>query len=297
MRDRSVIYEETQCKGALNRVEGMRFKWSLNPYQGCPHGCHYCYARRYYEYLDLDPSLDFDRRVYVKTNIEEVLREELRRPGWKFEEVAVGTATDPYQPVEGRYKITRSCLSAFLEYGNPVNLVTKGTLILRDREILRELSEGPGVVVSFSLVTLDTELWKQMEPGTPPPLSRLRVMESLVRSGISAGVLAAPVIPGVSDSIPQLQELLKAAADHGASFVGCQPLYLKGATKGHFLNFLGREFPSIREDYPKMYQGAYLKRGEKERLEALVQTLREEVGLLPPPESLPSPVQQLRMEF
>src|SRR5918999_4599180 len=166
-------YREMPCKSALNRVSGMPFRWSLNPYRGCVHGCHYCYARATHPYLGLNADEDFATKIIVKTNMPEVLRQELRKPSWRRERVAIGTATDAYQPCEGRYQLTRRCLEVLRDAHNPVSIVTKSTLILRDLDLLGELAQGPGATVYFTITTLDPDLWRQIEPGTPPPLVRL----------------------------------------------------------------------------------------------------------------------------
>lgn len=165
-----VRYEEIQSQSALNRVEGMGFRWSLNPYRGCVHSCHYCFARRYHGYFDLNASEDFTGIIFVKLNAPQVLRRELARPSWKRETVAVGTATDPYQPAEGKYRITRGCLEAFADFHSPIGLVTKGTMIVRDIDVLSDLAHKADGSVCFSVTTLDSQLWRRLEPGTPPPL-------------------------------------------------------------------------------------------------------------------------------
>ena len=268
-----VRYEEIQTVNALNRVRGMDFSWSLNPYQGCVHGCHYCFARRYQYFHDLNPDEDFSGIIFVKLNVSEALRRQLSRPSWKFETVAIGTATDPYQPIEGKYRLTRRCLEVFCLKRSPVSLVTKGTLVVRDRDLLSELSTRAGCSVCFSITTMDTALWRRMEPGTPPPLKRLRAMETLVRAGINAGVLLAPVMPGITDGGENLEEVVRAASAHGARFLGASTLYLKEGTKEHFLGFLEREYPHLLESYGRLYPGAFapwhLKKGLQSQIASL----------------------------
>jgi DNA repair photolyase len=253
-----VHYEEMTCKSALNRVQGMPFNWSLNPYKGCVHGCHYCYARRYHNYLDLNAGSDFSSIIFAKTNIVQVLRSELMRSSWKREEVGVGSATDPYQPIEGRYRLTRGCLEAFADHLTPVGLVTKGTMIYRDLDVLRSLADGPGCSVFFSITTLNEELWQRLEPGTPPPAKRLWAMEQLVKAGVHAGVLLSPVLPGITDDAANLEGVVRAAADHGARFLGTKILYLQTGTREHFLEFLDREYPHLMAEYQRLYPGPYL---------------------------------------
>jgi DNA repair photolyase len=190
-----VRYEVVECSSALTRVQGMPFHWSLNPYRGCVHGCHYCYARRYHGFLELDAGEDFASVIFVKGNLPQVLRRELRRPGWARETVALGTGTDPYQAIEGRFCLTRDSLRALADYGTPASIVTKGTLILRDLVELCRLQEAASVVLCFSLTSLRPEVWRRLEPGAPPPHQRLKVLAKLVDAGIQAGVFLAPILP------------------------------------------------------------------------------------------------------
>jgi DNA repair photolyase len=270
----AVQYEEIECRSAINRVEGMTFRWSLNPYQGCVHGCHYCYARRYHGFRELDASRDFSGVIFVKTNIERVLRTELSRPSWGRDMVSIGTATDPYQPIEGRYRLTRGCLKAFADHGSPVSLVTKGTMAQRDRDVLSALSAGPGCTVCFSITTLDTDLWRSLEPGTPPPRQRLSVLKRLVESGVHAGVFLAPILPALTDDPRSLEEVVRAAADHGARFLGAQILYLKPGTREHFLGFLEREHPGLLAEYRRLYPGPYAPKRFQDGIKGTVKEIK-----------------------
>lgn len=271
---RGIQYEEIRSRSALNRVRGMSFDWSLNPYQGCVHGCHYCYARRYHGFLELDAGEDFPRIIFVKVNLPQLLRRELRRPSWVNDTVAVGTATDPYQPIEGRYRLTRRCLEAFVDHGNPISLVTKGTLIVRDLDLLSSLASGPGCTVVFSLTTMDRELWQRLEPGTPPPEQRLRAMQRLVRSGVRAGVLLAPVIPGITDDSAGMEAVVRAAADHGAHFLGTRILYLQPGTREHFLDFLQQQYPQLLSEYRRLFPGPYLPKRFRQQVMDRVEDLK-----------------------
>ena len=200
-----VRYEEVECKTALNRVKGMGFRWSLNPYRGCVHGCHYCFARRFHSFYDLGPGKDFTGVIFVKVNAPQVLGEELSRPSWRREPVSVGTATDPYQPIEGKYRLTRRCLEAFARWRNPITLVTKGTMVVREIDVLEELSRSADCTVCFSVTTMDLDLVRRLEPGTPPPDRRMQAMERLVQAGIKAGIALAPIIPGITDFSSELR--------------------------------------------------------------------------------------------
>ena len=274
-----VRYEEVHTTSALNPVKGMGFKWSLNPYQGCTHGCHYCFARRYQHLRELDPGDDFSSRISVKTNIPEVLRRELARPSWKNVVVAVGTATDPHQPIEGKYRLTRRCLEEFSRKANPINLITKGTLVVRDVDLLADLARRAGCTVCISVTTMDRALASRLEPGTPPPHKRLRAMERLAQAGVNAGVLMAPIIPGITDGIESMTGVAQAAAQHGARFLRANTLYLKEGTKEHFLGFLSRDYPDLVGTYRTFYPGAFAPWGVKRSLEARIASIKYDYGL------------------
>lgn len=250
-------YFEIVAKSALNRVAHMGFNWSLNPYQGCYHSCVYCFARAHAELADRDPGAGFSTRIGVKVNVAALLRRELSRPGWKREKVAFGTATDPYQPIEGSRGLTRQCLLAFRDYRTPVGLITKGTMVIRDRDVLVDLSQRASTTVCFSVPTVDEAVWSKTEPGTPPPRKRLQVMRALVDAGVEAGVGMAPILPGLSDSPAQLEAAVAAAAEAGACFVWANVVYLKPGTREHFLGFLQREYPHLLPTYRELYPGAY----------------------------------------
>lgn len=292
-----IHYEEIQSRSAINKVTGMSFSWSLNPYQGCVHGCHYCYARRYHGFRELDAGRDFPSIIFVKTNLPQVLRQELRRPSWKNETVAVGTATDPYQPIEGRYRITRDCLKAFVDHQNPVSLVSKGTLIVRDLDLLSSLAAGPGCTVVFSLTTMDRDLWLKLEPGTPPPDKRLWAMQQLVEAGVRAGVLLAPVLPGITDDPGGMEAVVRAAADHGAQFLGTRILYLQSGTREHFLGFLEREYPQLLGEYRRLFPGSYLPKRFRDRIAGQVEQLKQLHALRDQPAPPPRVLRQLALEL
>lgn len=275
----SVKYMDTTCRTALNRVKGMGFRWSLNPYRGCVHGCHYCFARRYNAYNDLNPSDDFSGLVFVKTNVVEVLRAELSRPSWSRQVVAIGTATDPYQPIEGARRLTRGCLQALAERRTPLQLVTKGTMVQRDIDVLADASRRAGASVSFSITTLDPDLWRELEPGTPPPWKRLQVMQRLVAAGVRAGVLLAPVVPGITDSHESLAAVVEAAAAHGAHFLHPGVLHLQPGTREHFLDYLSLRRPRLVPAYQRLYTGAYAPTALRRDVEDRVAELMNAHGL------------------
>ncbi|HWP29406.1 MAG TPA: radical SAM protein [Chloroflexota bacterium] len=275
---RRAQYTEIHCKTALNRVQGMPFKWSLNPYRGCTHACQYCYARVSHTYFGLNAGEDFETKILVKVNIAEVLRQELARPSWAGEPVALGTATDCYQPAEARYRLTRRCLELFARFRTPISLVTKGTMVLRDLDVLQELTARAGATVYFSVPTVDRELWRRTEPGTPPPEQRLRVMERLVAAGIHAGVLLAPLLPGLSATPAQIEQAVRAAAAHGARFIGAGVLHLGPEVREHFLAFLEREYPTLVEGYRRLYGMRYAPQAYEAQVERRVREAKALAG-------------------
>src|SRR6266545_4182455 len=250
-------YQEITCRSALNPVKGMPFSWTLNPYRGCTHGCHYCFARRYQTQFELGPGDEFSSLIFVKVNFADVLRCELDKPSWTREQVALGTATDPYQPIEGHYKLTRRSLEALIAARTPVGIVTKGPMIVRDVDLLSELSRVASCTVYLSVPTVDEEAWRALEPGTAHPRQRLRAVRTLRDAGINVGVLMAPVVPGFTTQTAKLEATIKAVAEHGAAFMGANVLYLKGGTRDHFMGFLARAYPQMLESYQRLYPGAY----------------------------------------
>lgn len=250
-------YQEITCRSALNPVKGMPFRWTLNPYRGCTHACHYCFARRYQTQFELGPDDEFSSLIFVKTNFADVLRRELDKPSWTRETVALGTATDPYQPIEGHYKITRRVLEALIAARTPVGIVTKGPMIVRDADLLKELSAVAKCTVCLSVPTVDEDAWRALEPGTAHPLQRLRAVKALRAAGIRTGVLMMPVVPGFTTQPSKIEATVKAVAETDASFVGANVMYLKGGTKDHFMGFLAHEYPHLVEGYGRLYAGAY----------------------------------------
>ena len=275
-----VEYREEPCRSALNRVEGMPFNWSLNPYMGCEHRCAFCYVRAFESRADRPGDDRYGRSIRIKINVAEVLRHELGRSSWKREQVAVGAATDPYQPAEARYRLTRACLEALARSRTPFGIVTRGTLIVRDLDVLVDASRRAEVSVNFSIPTLDPEIWRVTEPHTPPPHQRLRALERLVGAGVKAGVAIAPLLPGLSDDPAKLADVVRAARDHGATFVWASLLYLKPGTREHFLDILGRSWPELTQRYAAIYeQRAYLSRAESEGTLEQVRALKRQFGI------------------
>jgi DNA repair photolyase len=272
-------YQEVTCRSALNRVQGMPFEWTLNPYRGCTHGCHYCYARRYQTQFELGAGDDFASIILVKTNFVEVLRRELRRSSWTNEYVAVGTATDCYQPIEGHYKLTRRTLEALAEAQNPAGIVTKGPMVVRDRDVLQELTRGAGCTVYLSVPTVDEEAWSRLEPGTAHPLQRLRAVRELNDAGVRAGVLMNPIVPGISSSPVMLERTVKAIADAGAVFLGCNVMFLEGGTREHFMRWLGDAYPALTAGYRTLYARKYAPQSYRSEIRRVIGMLRAKYGL------------------
>jgi DNA repair photolyase len=270
----AVEYREEPCRSALNRVEGMDFRWSLNPYMGCVHRCTFCYVRGFELRADRPFDDRYGRSIRVKVNVAEVLARELARPSWRREPVAIGAATDPYQPVEGRYRLTRQCLEVFGAARSPFSIVTRGPLIVRDVDVLQAAATRAAVHVSLSIPTLDPEVWRRTEPGTAPPRQRLRALRLLVEAGIDAGVGMAPILPGLSDAPAQLAEVVRAARAAGATGLWCNVLHLRPGTREHFLETLARHWPALLPRYEQLYQTAYLDRREAEPIKARVAALR-----------------------
>ncbi len=272
-------YQEVRCRSALNAVKGMPFDWTLNPYRGCTHACHYCYARRYHTQFELGSDDEFASMIFVKTNVVEVLRRELLKPSWKNEYVAVGTATDCYQPIEGHYKLTRGALEALAEVGNPAGVITKGPMIVRDRDVLADLSSRGGCTVYISVPCVDDDVWQALEPGTAPPLQRLRAVRQLIDAGIRTGVLMNPIVPGISSKPSLIERTMKAIADHGAQFVGCNVMFLEGGTRDHFLRWLTAGYPHLVDGYRDLYARKYAPSAYRQEVFTVFEAMRNKYGI------------------
>src|SRR5216117_3078011 len=236
-----VEYREEPCKSALNPVKGMGFRWSLNPYMGCVHRCTFCYVRHFERRSDRPSDDRYGTSIRVKTNVAVVLERELARASWKGEAVAIGAATDPYQPAEGRYRLTRACLEVLRDAANPFSIITRGPMILRDVDVLVDAARRAEVSVTFSIPTLDEEVWRRTEPGTAHPRQRLRALKALVDAGIKASVGMAPILPGISSRPSQLAEVMRAAREAGACGVWANLLFLRPGTREHFMAALAED--------------------------------------------------------
>jgi DNA repair photolyase len=288
-----VEYREEPCRSALNPVKGMGFKWSLNPYMGCVHRCTFCYVRHFEHRSDRPFDDRYGTSIRVKTNVAEVLRKELARPSWQHEHVAIGAATDPYQPAEGRYRLTRACLEALRDASNPFSIITRGPMIVRDRDVLVEAARRASVSVTFSIPTVDEDVWQKTEPSTAHPRQRLRALKQLVDAGVKAGVGMAPILPGISDRPEQLRAVVQAAREAGATGVWANLLFLRPGTREHFLAHLAEDWPELLPRYEELYAGrAYLGVAESKPVREVVGNLAREIGirdrrdvkLAPPPQ-------------
>ena len=279
-RGDAATYQEIRCKSALNRVKGKAYmQWSLNPYRGCTHGCHYCFARRYHSHLELDSGDSFANVIFVKTNFVEVLRRELNRPSWKRESIGFGTATDPYQPIEGTYRISRGVIQALHDAATPVGIVTKGPMVVRDIDVLQELSKVATCRVHMSVPTVDEDAWEKLEPGVAHPMQRLRAVRALVDAGIECGVLMAPIVPAFSTHPAKIERTIKAIADSGAKSIGAMVMHMDGGTKDHFMALLQREYPALVPMYDQLYASRYVKKDYEKRVQEVVSLMRQRYGV------------------
>jgi DNA repair photolyase len=252
-------YRLEPCRTALNAVRGMPFKWSLNPYMGCIHRCTFCYVRHFEQRADRPSDDRYGRSIRVKVNVADVLRGELARPSWRRESVSIGAATDPYQPAEGRFRLTRACLAELADAWTPFSIITRGPLVVRDADVLQDASERAEVGVYFSIPTLDERVWRTTEPGTAPPRSRLEAVRRLSGAGIDVGVGMAPILPGLTDRPEQLEEVVRAARTAGARSIWVSALHLRPGTREHFLEALAQDWPEEVARYEQLFAGrAYL---------------------------------------
>ncbi|HEX2504882.1 MAG TPA: radical SAM protein [Gaiellaceae bacterium] len=269
---------EDMCKTALNRVpeqSRVPFRWTVNPYRGCTHSCHYCFARAFHTYLDLDVGEDFSSKIVVKTNVVGVLRRELASPKWEGEHVAMGTATDPYQHCEGRYRLTRGVLEALADFENPTSMLTKSTLVVRDLDVFRRLAAVTDVTLSMSVGTLDEAIRRVVEPGTPPGRKRLQILAQFAEAGIRTGVLVAPLLPGLTDDEEHIDKVLAACAEAGVSYAAGILLHVRPGIRDHFMPWLERTYPWLYPRYVELYgKRAYAPKGYQAEVSERVARLR-----------------------
>jgi DNA repair photolyase len=269
-------------RSLLNRCSApwMPFTWTINPYRGCEFACKYCYARYTHEFMEMRDGVDFERKIFVKQRAAELLRRDLRKVK-QGEEIAIGTATDPYQPAERRFEVTRSILEVFAErHGFDIGIVTKSDLVLRDVELLREVARRNQVFVNLTITTLRTELARILEPRAPRPDLRLNAVEMLNQAGVPAGVICAPVIPGVTDSPPDLDALVQATKAAGGRYIFANALFLKPCSAAIFLPWLEKQFPNLAQDYRERYgDRAYLGPAYRKRISQLMASLRRKHGI------------------
>ena len=278
-----VEYFTLPSRALLNRCVSNRrmpFTWTINPYRGCEFACKYCYARYTHEFMEMRDGVDFERKIYVKQQAAWLLRQDLKKVK-RGEEIAIGTATDPYQPAEKRFEVTRSILEEFaLHTGFEIGIVTKSDLVLRDIHVLRRVSEQNQLFVNLTITTLDTKLARILEPRAPRPDLRLNAVKELNLAGVKTGVICAPVVPGITDSPAALDALVKATSDVGGKYIYANPLFLKPCSASVFLPFLEKEFPHLVEEYRKRYADkAFVSKAYAKRISELMVSLRKKHGI------------------
>ena len=277
-----VEYFTLGVRSLLNRCTGVRmpFTWTINPYRGCEFACKYCYARCTHEFMEMRDGIDFEQKIFVKQHAADLLRQELRqvKPG---EEIAIGTATDPYQPAERRFEVTRAILEELARHrGLEIGIVTKSNLVLRDVEVLRQISKNNRLFVNITITTLKADLARILEPRAPRPDLRLEAMQKLNQAGVAAGVICAPVLPEITDSPKDLEALVKATARAGGKYIFANSLFLKPCSAAVFLPFLEKEFPQLVEGYRQRYRDrAFLSASYRKRLSQLMKRLLEKHGI------------------
>jgi len=273
-------FYEVYAKSAINKVpeaSRMPFRFTINPYRGCSHACVFCFARPTHIYLDFNAGRDFEKEIVVKVNVPEVLRAELRKPSWKREHIAMGTNTDPYQWCESKYRLMPGIWEALRDFRNPCSVLTKSPLLLRDLELMKEIAAVTDIHANLSIPTLDEKPWRASEPHTPHPRKRIEAVAQLNRAGIPTGVLVAPLMPGINDSPKQVEAILQACADAGATSVGGIALHLRGEVRGVFMEWLRSYRPDLVERYEELYaRGAYVPRDESERIQRLLRSAKRD---------------------
>ena len=282
---RVVQYFEIGCKSVLNRTRpGMPFEWTINPYRGCEFGCRYCYARYTHEFMELRDSHEFEDRIYAKSNVQPILRRELKKID-RTRGVAIGTATDPYQPAERRFGRTRAALEVFTEFsGTALSITTKSDLVTRDIPLLLEIAKRNAVSVNITITTLDRELARLLEPRAPRPDLRLKAVRALAEAGISVGVFPNPIMPLITDQEKRLDRLAKAARDHGATYFGGGVLFLMPCSRRVFFPFVEKHFPHLMRRYRERYETeAYIKGPYRDMIRDRIAEIRNRYGLASSP--------------
>jgi len=279
----NVEYFTIATKSLLNRCISKRqmpFTWTINPYRGCEFGCRYCYARYTHEFMEMRDGMEFEQKIYVKQHASGLLRQELRKVK-PHESIALGTATDPYQPAERRHEVTRGILEEFARHrGFELGIVTKSNLVVRDLELLKQFAESNRLSVHITITTLDVNLARILEPRAPRPDLRLDAVRILSQAGLRVGISCSPVVPGITDSPADLESLIRSAAESGADYVFANPLFLKPCSAAVFLPFLEQNFPHLAENYRQRYQDrAFLPPAYAKRLSQLIMRLREKYKL------------------
>ncbi len=278
----NVEYFTLEARSLLNRVVSNRnlpFTWAINPYRGCEFACKYCYARYTHEFMELRDGVDFERKIFIKQQAAGLLRRDLKKVK-RGEEIAIGTATDPYQPAERRFEVTRAILEELAQHsGLQIGIVTKSNLVTRDAEILRRVAEKNSLFVNMTVTTMDVELARKLEPRAPRPDLRLEAVRQLNLAGVDAGVICAPVLPEITDHARDLETLVQAAREAGAKYIYANPLFLKPCSAAVFLPFVAEHFPALVDIYRVRYQDrAFLPKGYAERLSKLMSALRQKHG-------------------
>jgi DNA repair photolyase len=279
----NVEYFTLPTRSLLNRCVSNRqvpFTWTINPYRGCEFACKYCYARYTHEFMEMRNGIEFEQKIYVKQHAAELLRHDLHRVK-RDESIALGTATDPYQPAERRYEVTRGILEEFARHrGFELGIVTKSNLILRDLDLLREVTRSNALSIHVTVTTMDADLARILEPRAPRPDLRMDAVRQLAQIGINVGVSCSPVLPGITDSPENLDTLVRSAAEAGACHVFANPLFLKPCSAAVFLPFLQQEFPQLVESYRQRYlDRAFLPESYRKRISQLVARLRQKHGI------------------
>lgn len=276
---RRTRYHEIEAKSILNRVRGMSFAWSISPYRGCIHACTYCYARASHSYLGYDNGADFEHEIVVKTNAVDLLRHEIQHPRMRGQTVVTGTVSDPYQPAESKYRLTRQILEVLFASGNPASITTKSSLILRDLDILADLANGPGCSVNVTITTIDRSIARKLEPRAPSPDQRLTAVRRLADAGVRVGVFVGPVFPGLTDNREHLESLAAAVSDAGGSFLIGLPLRIGAGFAEPFLNATDRDFPEVAQRYRRQAREGGMDRTQVNRMTATFDELRFRFGL------------------